>query len=89
MKDIITSNGSGKMHLGWLVPGEKVCLGVGPVSLRFSRKEAISLHRMLTELLAEQEPRGNCTPCGCPQSHEPAPIPAAPVRFFWDDENGT
>lgn len=92
MKDIISSNGTGDLHLGWLVPGKTVCLGVGPVNLRFTQDEAEALQASLDGLLAEPdwEPEGpsSYTPCGCPQSRESAPIPKGPVRFFWDDENG-
>jgi hypothetical protein len=93
MKDIISSNGTGDLHLGWLVPGKTVCLGVGPVNLRFTKEEAAQLAKQLHELLGEDcgtcgPGRHSYTPCGCPQSRESAPIPKGPVRFFWDDENG-
>jgi hypothetical protein len=90
MKDIITSNGTGDLHLGWLVPGETACLGVGPVNLRFSKDEAQELSEQLIALLEEpaREPEGppGYTPCGCPQPRKPAPIQAVPGKFLWGDE---
>jgi hypothetical protein len=88
MKDIISSNGTGELHLGWLVPGKTVCLGVGPVNLRFTKDEAEALQASLNGLLAETYGIVHSyTPCGCPQSREPAPIPATSVTFDWHDEN--
>jgi hypothetical protein len=59
-----------RMHLGWADDG-RVCLGGGPVRLRFSRQEAAELRDRLDELLA-----GAPDVCGCaPEALEPRGVP--------------
>jgi hypothetical protein len=48
-----------RLHLGWGSDG-RICLGGGPVRLRFSRDEAAELRDRLTQLL-----EGAPDACGC------------------------
>lgn len=90
MKEVVESTGKGEWHLGWLEPGKKVCLGVGPVTLRCTTAEAKELLRSLNDLLGEDcrtcEPgRHSYTPCGCDQSLKPDTKPQSDIRSqFWD-----
>jgi hypothetical protein len=82
MRDVVTSRGKDDMHLGWLVPGETICLGAGPVSLRYTKEEAEELHARLSGLLFA----GDDAACGCtPPRPEPSPIQA--VQDFWEDDD--
>jgi hypothetical protein len=87
IRDVVTSKGKDDMHLGWLVPGKTICLGAGPVSLRYSLKEAAELCEKLEDLLAEAQGVAHAyTPCGCtPPRPEPSPIQA--VQDFWEDDD--
>lgn len=88
MKDVHTSRGKDDMHLGWLVPGETLCLGAGPVVLRYTREEAVQLASQLHELLGEDcrtcgPGRHSYTSCGCqPPRPEPKSEPSTKSRFF-------
>ena len=87
MKEVVESSGKGDWHLGWLEPGEKVCLGVGPVTLRCTLAEARQLYERLGALLVEDLPgRGfRQTPCGCAQSVNPDTKPQSDIcSQFWD-----
>jgi hypothetical protein len=93
MKDVHT--GKGELHLGWIEPGEKICLGVGPAVLRFTAEEAEGLKATLEALLAQQRiyPCGDIsapkyTLCGCLQDRtsDTKSVPS-PVTFSWEDEN--
>jgi hypothetical protein len=89
----VISSGSGKTHVGWLVPERTVCLGAGPVQLRFSAEEAAALAAILGEILAEPlnvTPDGgyDYTPCGCDGAQESAaaePAADSDGRFWGDD----
>lgn len=52
-----------KPHIGWLAPGQVICLGAGPVRLRYSRDEARALMYDLRALLRPGGTAGH--PCGC------------------------
>jgi hypothetical protein len=84
VREVVESTGQGEWHLGWLVPGEKVCLGVGPVTLRCTAAEAKELFRELGELLVE-DLDSDTTSCGCAQSLEPVkPAQSKTTSEFWD-----
>jgi hypothetical protein len=70
--------GTGSAHAG-LDGSGRVCLGVGPVRLKFSVTETAALRDRLTDLL---EGRGE--PCGC----ESAPEPERKARTGADDGFG-
>jgi hypothetical protein len=80
MREVVNSSGSGDFHLGWLVPGETVCIGAGPVSLRYSRAEAEVLCLRLQNLLEESP--GNSTACGCASPEKPR---SSTIASFWED----
>lgn len=63
-----------QMHLGW-DPEGRVCLGGGPVRLRFSREEAAELRDRIGELLG-----GAPDPCGCVRQ-QPVAVPADRFGF--------
>lgn len=58
--------GSGEMHLGW--HGGMLCLGAGPVRVRWSEADAAELHIRLGSLL-EDGPGSEL--CGC-ETGDPA-----------------
>jgi hypothetical protein len=92
-EDYVTGSGTGELHLGWAVPGERVCLGAGPVNLRFSAAEAAQLHARLGVLLREVVPGDEAafTRCGCCARYEPGSgLPLGHLQFSedWDQVDG-
>lgn len=88
----VTDSGTGKMHIGWLVPDEKLCLGAGPALIRMSRDEAVDLAWRLHDLLNEEGPdRGPgpvpWTMCGCaPPDHDDSESKQYAAQFMSDAE---
>lgn len=54
-----TASGTGEMHLGWT--GDMVCIGAGPMRLRFSEAEATRLMYGLRAMLTGESEES----CGC------------------------
>jgi len=76
-------HGTDRMHFGWN-PDGKICLGAGPVHLRFTRAEAEELHAGLSALLFA----GSRTGCGCTAGESAVPRSAKDDPFGFRTDTG-